>query len=102
MIATCLYYLVVHYDATQAFLADLYTWKLWHQLTLKLDQFLRLQAALQQVRFLFLLFYLPHPFLIFSFVKHILRCQRYLCATFLLEEWHKKCHVIYRVKNKFY
>jgi len=36
-----------------ASLADLYQRKLWHQLTLKLDQFLQLQAA--QVRFLLLL-----------------------------------------------
>jgi len=35
-----------------ASLADLYQRKLWHQLTLKLDQFLQLQAA--QVRFLLL------------------------------------------------
>jgi hypothetical protein len=33
-----------------ASLADLYQRRLWHQLTLKLDQFLQLQAA--QVRFL--------------------------------------------------
>ena len=36
-----------------ASLADHYQRKLWHQLTLKLDQFLQLQAA--QVRFLLLL-----------------------------------------------
>ena len=36
-----------------ASLADLYQRKLWHQLTLKLDQFLQLQAA--QVPFLLLL-----------------------------------------------
>jgi 26S proteasome regulatory subunit N9 len=40
-----------------ASLADLYQRKLWHQLTLKLDQFLQLQVT--QVRFLFLL-YLSH------------------------------------------
>jgi len=40
-----------------ASLADLYQRKLWHQLTLKLDQFLQLQAA--QVRFLFILLSLP-------------------------------------------
>ena len=46
-------------------LADLYQRKLWHQLTLKLDQFLQLQAA--QVRFLLLL--TPSAFLLLGFGK---------------------------------
>lgn len=50
-----------------ASLADLYQRKLWHQLTLKLDQFLQLQAA--QVRFLFLLSLSPAAFLVLGSVK---------------------------------